>query len=151
MVLSDKKVLSSSDIQKKYLIPNEFADLYYNSSSFFTWMRDFRDNISHGGKSFDLIYHTPKGFAIPTNVKPFSDVNIWTSENSQQNNLGSVKSFMGYIVSNTINNIDNFISFFEKHIIFPNKISPDYNVYIKGKYICELINISKYIKENSWY
>jgi hypothetical protein len=151
MVLSDNNILSSMEIQNKYLIPQELSDLYYNSSKFFVWMKDFRDNISHNGKSFEIVYHLTNGFAIPINIIPFSEVDIWESANSQPNNLGSVKSFLGYLINTTLINIDSFISFFEIHTMFPEKISPDYNVYIKGDYVSELINISKNIKDNPWY
>ena len=151
MILENDLLLSKDQIVAKYAIPEPMADYYLRQAHFFTWLRDFRDYISHSGKSIDFAFATEKGFAVSIDTKPFSSMDFWTDSNTQPYRLGSVKSLTAYLVSSTFRAVEEFAQLISRIIVFPDDIAPGYNVYICGPNTANLKNLDSYITEKPWY
>jgi hypothetical protein len=151
MIIFGNLFLSQGEIQKKRSIPEAMARYYFGQGEFFLWLREFRNYISHSGKSIDFVIANDQGFTISTNTKPFSSMNIWQASNSLPNDLGSVKSLSAFLIHNTLTALDEFAKVMEQTFIFPTDISPQNKIFIRGQHITQLKNLEKRIYKDAWY
>jgi len=151
MVLENNQLRTKEQIISRYAMPDMLAQYYTRQADFFTWLREYRDYISHSGKSFEYVFATKKGFAVSIDTKPFSSMSIWSDKNTQPNKLGSVKSFTAYLIISTFKAIEEFARVMSKIIVFPPDIAPDYHVFICGPHVSYLQNLSTHIQDEPWY
>lgn len=150
MVLSGDKLFSVKEIEEKYLIPTPLAKFYHSQGNFFYWLREYRNRIDHGGKGFDLVFITGKGFAVSINKEPFSSLNMWNENNTMPNSLGSVRSAVAYVVLNTLKALEDFTIVISSIIKMPYDIAPEHLVFVRGKHTETLIKSNEYIHEQPW-
>ena len=142
---------STDQIAERYSIPQQLASVYAQSSLFFQWLREFRDLVSHSGRTVGYVFTTEKGFAIRTPDKPFSGMPIWCPTNSLPNELGSLLSVLAFIVHTTIGLCEMFATVLPQVIQFPPDIAPGYSVYMCGPHVGALAGLNEWIRIRPWY
>jgi hypothetical protein len=151
MVLSDNSPLTVDQIVNKFKIPESLACAYNNHSDFFVWLRQYRDYIAHGGKSFDMVFVTEEGFAVSKDEKPFAAMDIWCDTNSLKNNLGSVRSVISHLICKTFAAFEHMIIELQHTIQFPPAVAPGYKIFMCGPHVSRLLTLRSDIRENPWY
>ena len=151
MVMRDGVCLTADEIADKYQIPSALAIVYHETGPYFNWLKQYRDYITHSGKSFDRVLIVENGFAIRSKEKPFSEMGIWVASNTGANHLGSLKSAACYVVNSTINVINEIITRLDSAVTFPPPIAPNYKIFICGENIEYLHRVSRGIKEDPWF
>ena len=76
---------------------------------------------------------------------------IWSENNTQPNNLGSVRSLTAQLIISTFKAIEEFAQVMSRMVIFPPDIAPDYHVFICGAHISNLQDLESRIQEKAWY
>jgi hypothetical protein len=150
MVLTNNQLLTAEEIADKYSLPATLAEFYERQSKFFVWIRKYRDQISHGGKSLDSIYILDDGFAVSTERHPFSGLHIWDITTLKPNGLGSLRALLSYIVLNTLYTLEDFPEIIMESIIFPEDISSNNNVYLRGANAGILKGLYRYCEGEEW-
>jgi hypothetical protein len=151
MVLNNEKPMTSDDICSKFKIPKQLADFYARSSPFFCLLREFRDNVIHRGKSFDLLFVTDKGFAVIDTTEPFASFKVWNVDNKLPNGLASLRPVLAYAVLETINCCEDFAVTIQKIIKFPSEIAPGFKVYMRGHHNHELLTLKEVRDKSQWW
>jgi len=151
MILDGNTQMAKEEIMRRYAIPEQMANYYLRQASFFTWLREFRDYISHSGKSFEFVFSTDKGFAVSIDTKPFSSMDIWCESNTQPNKLGSVRSLVAHLIISTFTAVEEFAHLMAQIIIFPPDVAPEYRIFICGAHSANLQNLDAYITGKPWY
>jgi len=129
--------------------PQGIQDFYSKQSDFFLWLRTYRDNISHHGKSFDIFVGN-EGFSLSIKNNHFSKLYFWDDKNVLKNELASVKSLVAYIVLNTINCLEELATTIDSVMKLPDDISPEYNVYLRSEFNKTLNDLYTYIDKKAW-
>ncbi|MBN4082037.1 hypothetical protein JYT10_00855, partial [Beggiatoa alba] len=110
MVFYKDCLSSPQEIANRYLIPIKLAEFYHRNGIFFSWLRSYRNKISHGGNSIEYLYIMDDGFAISTESEPFKGLHIWENAELKPNALGSVRSLVSYAILNTLHTLEDFSS-----------------------------------------
>lgn len=142
MVLTGQDIRTKSKIIDKFKLPEFLACFYSDNADFFCKIRNTRDAIIHGGKSFDVIFVTEKGFAIDRSKQPFASLYDWKEEECLENSLGLLNPVINTMVKATIKSCESLSQILERHISFPSKIAPNHSVYLRGyhnKYLLKAI------------
>ncbi|WP_024592261.1 MULTISPECIES: hypothetical protein [unclassified Pseudoalteromonas] len=150
MVFLDNKLSTAEEVAKRFQIPMPLAEFYTRNGVFFSWLRSYRDKISHGGNSIKSLYIMDDGFAISTDTEPFADLHIWKSSDLKANGLGSVRSVVSYAILNTLHALEDFSSVIQSIIQLPPDVAPDHEVYIRGENLEVLLELHKYIEGEAW-
>src|SRR3989338_2255127 len=66
MLFENNALMSRDRIADRFLLPQPLADFYFHQGPFFSWLKEYRDWVSHSGKSFEFVFPLEKGFAVPT-------------------------------------------------------------------------------------
>jgi hypothetical protein len=151
MILENGQLRTKEQIAARFAVPDLVAEFYVRQSTFFTWLREYRDYFSHSGKSFELVFSIGKGFAISMDTKPFSSMTIWSDQNTQPNRLGSVRSLMAHLIISTFRAVEEFADAMSRMIVFPSDVAPDYHVFICGPHIANLQDLESRITAKAWY
>ncbi len=91
-----------------------------------------------------------EGFSLLIDNNHFTNLHFWNDKNTLNNNLGSVKSLIAYIVLNTIQGLEEFAKTINTIMILPNDIAPEYNIYLRSKFNKTLNELHKYADEMAW-
>ncbi|PWQ97460.1 hypothetical protein [Leucothrix arctica] len=150
MVFFDNKLSTAEELAERFQIPMALAEFYGRNGMFFSWLRSYRDKISHGGNSIQSLYIMNDGFAISTKVEPFRDLHIWKSADLKPNGLGSVRSVISYAILNTLHALEDFSSVIQSIMKLPPDIAPDHEVYIRGENLEILLELHKYVEDEAW-
>jgi hypothetical protein len=150
MVIESNRLVDSEKISARYKIPPILAGFYEKHGEFFNWLRGYRNSISHHGKSFEIVVITERGFSLSTEKPPFSSLEIWDESNTLQNNLGSVRSAVAYVILETLQALEGFTSAITKITKLPPDIAPNFAVFVRGKHTRALIQSTSYIHDNPW-
>lgn len=134
---------------EKYKIPELLAKFYVDFQEFFFFILDMRNDISHSRKSFRLLLGE-EGFSIPLNEYNLKELHFWNEKNTLKNDLGSLKSLVGYIILNTINALEEYSKTINLMIKLPDDILPSYNIYIRNDFNKILKILFTYSNENAW-
>jgi len=108
-----------------------------------------RNNIFHSRKSFRLLLGE-EGFSIPLNKYNLKELHFWNEKNTLKNDLGSLKSLVGYIILNTINALEEYSKTINLIIKLPNDILPSHNIYIRNDFNKILKILHTYADEKAW-
>lgn len=144
--------LLSNDINanllvEKYGLPHQLAEFYTKYFSFFSSLREFRDNVSHRGSSIEMIFSTEKGFAVRDDQKPFSQYGVWTEEHKLNNGLSSLRPAIGYVIHETLAVCEAFSITIESIIQFPPPIAPELKLFMRGYFNKNLIDTVKSVED----
>lgn len=150
MVLSDNKLSTAEEIAERFQLPMPLAEFYRRNGIFFSWLRSYRDKISHGGNSIQSLYIMNDGFAISTEAEPFRELHIWESADLKPNGLGSVRSVVAYAILNTLHALEDFSFVIQSIMQLPPDIAPDHQVYIRGENLEVLLELHKYVEDEAW-
>gem|GEM_PF-5684144 len=134
---------------EKYKIPELLAEFYVDFQEFFFFILDMRNNIFHSRKSFRLLLGE-EGFSIPLNKYNLKELHFWNEKNTLKNDLGSLKSLVGYIILNTINALEEYSKTINLIIKLPNDILPSHNIYIRNDFNKILKILHTYADEKAW-
>ena len=145
----NNKLSSIDELVNRHKIPYQLAEFYHNHGKFFSWLRAYRDKISHSGQSFN-IFVGDEGFSLSIENNHFNNLHFWNEKNVLENNLGSVKSLTAYIVLNTIQGLEEFAKTINTIMILPDDIAPEYNIYLRSKFNKTLKELHKYDDEMAW-
>lgn len=151
MILKNGKPMTKQELLARYLVPQEMADYYLRQAEFFQWLREFRDFVSHSGKSFEFVFSTEKGFAVSIDTKPFSSMSIWSDKNTKPHKLGSVRTLTAHLITSTFKAIEEFTILISQIIIFPTDIAPELRVFIRGPHTANLQGLELRMKQQAWY
>jgi len=150
MVFSNNKLSTAEEMAERFLIPMPLAEFYVRNGVFFSWLRSYRDKISHGGNSIQSLYIMDDGFAISIEAEPFSDLHIWESADLKPNGLGSVRSVVSFAILNTLHALEDFSSVIQSIMQLPPDIAPDHEVYIRGENLEVLLELHNYVEGAAW-
>lgn len=151
MVLKGGVARSSKELQDKFGLPSQWADFYVREADFFKKIRKYRDDIHHRGLTTDMIFHTPKGFAIQATYESFAGFNVWKSETFFPNNLAPIKPIIAFVIKETFSAMNRYIQMLAKIIKFPEEIAPGYFLFMRGYHIHKLVELEYCIENNPWY
>ncbi|MGA2624205.1 MAG: hypothetical protein ABSF91_10155 [Bacteroidota bacterium] len=151
MILENNQPRTKEQIVSRYAVPDMLAQYYTRQADFFTWLREYRDYISHSGKSLNQVFVTKRGFALSIDTKPFSSMSIWSDKNTEPHKLGSVRSFTAHLIISTFKAVEEFAFVMSRIIVFPPDIAPDYHVFICGPHIRNLQDLETQIQDKPWY
>ncbi|MEQ1953649.1 hypothetical protein [Mesorhizobium sp. CN2-181] len=138
-------------LTERYAMPRTVADKYAKHAAFFISLLRTRDSIVHGGKSMEVVFTTEKGFCVQPTRHPFSDV-TWHPEDHYNDNIVSVLPWIAHIVLGTISACNDLMGAFAEAIMLPDKIAPDYLIFIRdpaSEALLELIKIAN--GEKIWW
>jgi len=145
----NNKLSSIDELVNRHKIPYQLAEFYHNHGKFFSWLRAYRDKISHSGQSFN-IFVDDKGFSLSIENNHFTNLHFWDEKNVLNNNLGSVNSLVAYIVLNTVMGLEEFAKTIDAIMILPDDIAPEHNIYLRSKFNKTLKELHKYDDEMAW-
>jgi hypothetical protein len=151
MILEINQPRTKEQIISRYAVPDILAEFYVGHAEFFKWLREYRNYISHSGKSFQYVFATENGFAVSIETKPFSSMSIWSGQNTQHHKLGSVKSLVAHLIFSTFKAVEEFAHVMSRIVIFPPDIAPDYRVFICGLHTGNLQDLEMKIQGKPWY
>lgn len=150
MIFHNSQISTSQEIAERYLIPLPLAEFYERNGKFFSWLRSYRDKISHGGNSIQSLYIMDDGFAISTESEPFKGLHIWEHSELKPNGLGSVRAVVSYAILNTLTALEDFSVVIQSIMQLPPDIAPKHNVYARGEDLGVLLELHTYVGENAW-
>lgn len=150
MVLYNNQLSSSTEIKKRFLLPQQLADFYARNGNFFNWLRSYRDKIAHSGENIDYLFILDQGFAISIDYEPFKELHIWEQTEIIQSKLGSVRTLVAYAILNTLHALEDFSSVIQSIMQLPDDIAPNHKVYIRGESLYILKHLYKYAEGEEW-
>lgn len=151
MILKGDERLTAAEIQRTYQLPLPLAEAYEASGEFFVWLRGFRDQVVHSGKSVDIIFEMDNGYGVKTDMKPFSTMDIWNENNTAPNEIGSFLSAISYVIGNTFDTMDRFATYVNEQIKGTEALALGCNIFVRGHHIDELNRLGANIDETPWY
>ena len=151
MVLRDNKLMPSEQIRDKYNIPEQLADFYSETGAFFNSIKDYRDEIIHSGKGFDLIFQTERGFAVRKDVYPFSSFDIWKEQDLLPNNLAPLRPAIAHVIHETLASCERFTDILKRTIQLPPDIAPGFSIFVRGFYTEHLLKLREILENEPWW
>jgi hypothetical protein len=151
MALSGEMIRTKEELQKRFGLPDVWANFYVQESDFFKKIRKYRDSIHHKGLTPAIIFQTPNGFAIQADYQPFACFNVWKKETFLPNNLAPIKPVIAFVVKESFNAMNRYVNMLSHIIKFPPEIAPGYLLLMRGHHIHKLAELEDYIENNPWY
>jgi hypothetical protein len=151
VVLKDGQLIGPDEIKTRYGLPQQLAEFYYKAAPFFIRLRNYRDDILHSGRGFDLIFQTERGFAIKKDLEPFSSFDIWKDEDLLPNNLASLRPLVAYVITETLRTCEEFAAIMEQTIELPPDIAPGYLLFLRGHHIGSLLKMKVILEKERWW
>jgi hypothetical protein len=140
MALSDNKIRSADEIAK-YGLPPLLVECYARHAPIFLKIRQFRDNLVHGGHQIQAIFRDERGFLIRKRLGPFLKLDIWRDDEVQPNDLAPLQPALGMIVHGTLFALEDFTHALVKCIPLPGAIVPNMNLYMRGYFNDALLSV----------
>ena len=148
--ITQKIKFKKNNTKEKYIlefrIPEPLANYYHQYQDFFWFILDNRVDIFHSKKMFSLLL-IDKEFYISLDNCYLSNLPIWDSETTKQNNLGSLNTLISYIIKNTIFALEQYANVIFNTIQLPHDIVPEYNLFYRHELNLTLIEIMNKAKE----
>lgn len=149
------------DVSANHNIPPFLIEFYKNQKSFFEFIRSFRDQIIHDGKTVDYIFHiTNKGFGLSLSHHKPNDLlqlcknqNVWNEKSFQPNQIAPALPILAYCIFNTIeatNNLTFILKNPNYYKGFPPDVAPGYHIYWRSPYSKYYNVLRTIISENIW-
>lgn len=132
MVLFQGRSSTEQELAERFGLPQPLAAYYVRNAEFFMTLREFRDNIVHRGSQVQTIFSSDAGFLVQHSLKPFSNMNIWSDEEKQPNDLVPLLPALGIVIHKTLSACEDFSSTIEKIIQFPAPIVPSMRFFMRG-------------------
>jgi hypothetical protein len=151
MALTGNAPRSVDELKLKYGLSPALATYYNGEADFFRKLRKFRNDIEHLGLTPELVFATPKGFAVSADSKSFAPFGIWKEETFLPNRLAPLKPVIAHMVKETLFSMGRFVMALSQEIQFPEEIAPGYKVYMRGRYTDRLLKLNEYIESDPWY
>lgn len=139
MVLHARSPMNTTQIARQHGVPASLASYYHQQAEFFLWLRDYRDQILHSGKGFDLVFVTQSGFGVPTDRFPFDSMPIWNDSNTKSNNIGSFVSVAHHLVRKVLRALDDLADVLPQVVQFPPDLAPRVRVFLTGDHVPQLV------------
>jgi len=150
MVLRNRKPMTVEEIADRHKLPEAIAVVYAESGEFLSWFRAFRDNVTHRGESFELVFVTERGFGIKIDQLPFSKMPIWADADLVSNEIGSLHSAACYVIEKVLATFDRVSQCLLETIRWPPALSPEYVLFVRGHHIHELSHLEEGVSESPW-
>ncbi len=145
LILLDKQQpKSAEEIEKQYGLPKLLAEQYATVGSFFSQLRDVRDDVVHGGRGFSRVFDTERGFCIDPKASPFSSFERWTPEHHYNEHIASVLPWVANTILQTISACNSLMGAFASVIQLPPEIAPDHRVFVRGphnEFLAEVLQV----------
>jgi hypothetical protein len=145
LVLRDKRQAKSAvEIENKYGLPKLLAAKYADLATFFSQLRDVRDDVIHGRRSIGHIYETERGFCVSPKTAPFSSFEGWRPEHYFSENIVSLTPWIANTILQTIQACSSLMSTFASVIEMPPEIAPGYRIFVRGPHneaLAGLLNV----------
>lgn len=132
MVLFQGRSSTETELTERFGLPQPIAAYYVRNAEFFMTLREFRDNIIHRGSQVQTIFSSDAGFLVHHSLKPFSNMNVWSDEEKQPNDLVPLLPAIGIVIHKTLCACEDFSSTIEKIIQFPEPIVPSMKFFMRG-------------------
>jgi hypothetical protein len=129
------------EIQEQYQLPTPLTAIYAQSAPFFFQLRDIRDRIVHGGRSFGTIFDTERGFCVDPKIAPFNSFEGWRSEHYYNENIASILPWIANIILQTIGACNALTDKLASIITLPPKIAPNHLVFVRGPHNESLMEV----------
>lgn len=143
---------SVDELISKYGLSPKLASYYAEEADFFKNLRKFRNDIEHSGLTPELVFATPKGFAVNADSKSFVPFAIiWKEDTFLPNRLAPLKPVIAYMVKETLYSMGRFVVALSQQIQFPEEIAPGYKIFMRGRYTDRLLKLNEYIESDPWY
>jgi|CXWL01.1.fsa_nt_gi hypothetical protein len=152
MALRGEVIRGADELKTTYGLSPHWAEFYVKEAVFFQKIRKFRNDIEHGGLTPQIIFTTPKGFAVAADSKHFSEFKtVWREGTFLPNRVAPLKPVLAHIVLETLECMGRFVQAIAKEIAFDSEIAPGYRVFIRGYYTARLAKLADYIENDPWY
>ncbi|MBI4809179.1 MAG: hypothetical protein HY799_09575 [Nitrosomonadales bacterium] len=132
MVTFQGRASTEQELIERFGLPQPLAAYYVRNADFFMTLREFRDNIIHRGAQVQTIFSGETGFLIQHTLKPFSDMEIWSEEEKQPNDLIPLYPALCVVIHKTLSACEDFSSTIEQVIQFPPPIAPNMRFFMRG-------------------
>lgn len=150
MALSGDDPIPAEELIEKYGLPDPLGEFYESEAEFFSTIRDFRDDVIHHGESIDLVYDTEDGFAVPSDLHPFDEFDVWDPDDFLENDLAPLWPSVAHVIGHTLGALDRFTRAFAKDMGFLTHIAPDHKVYLRGEYVTNLQFLNSLVEDDVW-
>lgn len=143
MVLEGRQSRSSSEIVRRYLIPELLASVYAKHAPFFASLKTMRDAIVHRAAETPRIFMTDVGPCIESDLWPFNTITTWRADEVQSKNLVPLKPALGAMIYRTLLAAEELILAYAQVVRLGPPICPKHNLYLRagsGLALSTLIN-----------
>jgi hypothetical protein len=141
IVLDDRRLRDSSEIQHRFGLPSELADFYAGEAALFAQIRALRDSIAHGGRDLPHTYPIAKGFAVAYQEHPWSTFPLWQSSPIIEQRFGSLRGLFAFLADHIINVSSRFAAAFSNAVQLPPPIGPDIKVFLRSPFGTHLVSL----------
>lgn len=145
----EKEILTVTEYQDEYKIPEQLAKFYVNFQEFFFFVLNMRNDIFHSRKSFNL-FLGEEGFSIPLKENNLENLHFWDENNILKNGIGSLKALIAYIALTTVYALEEYAKTISSIIQLPNDILPNYNIYMRSEFNETVKELHTYVDNNAW-
>lgn len=129
---------NAQEMKTRFLMPEPWALWYERHISFFSSLREFRDNIVHHGSAVSSVFVDEKGFSVSRHDKPFDKMDIWTPAEISPNDVVPLEPAVSYVVWKTLSACEDFSQMLQKCILFPKALAPEMHMYMRGNFTKQL-------------
>ena len=151
VLFQSSKQRTPEQISSRYGLPLLISQWYCQQFPFFSWLRDLRDRLAHGGNSsVDILFATERGFAIQRSEKPWCDLYDWPKDCEQPNGLVPIRPALCAIVRNVLQTCDSFAHLLQTTIKVPEELFPGLRLYSRGYYDKHLNELDAVIQGALW-
>lgn len=105
----------------------------------------------HYGETIELVYTTESGYAINSDVRPFSEFDVWDEDDFLENDLAPLWPPVAHVINHTIAASDLFIDAVKRaNIAIPPAIAPGYRTFVRGGFISNIALLLSLVEEDVW-
>jgi hypothetical protein len=139
-------------LRNNYGFSDPLINFYKAEEKIFLAFRALRDQIVHQGKTVDLFFHFPEGFAVSTEAFPFNSLkcfNIWPTGKLKANAVGSLLPLLAFMLRHMFEALDRLSeslrSSFQK---LPTATSAGFSIFGRSRTAIHLKNCEMYLSEH---
>lgn len=138
VVRYNERYSNTQEMMSRFSMPEPWALWYERHISFFSSLREFRDNIVHHGSAVSSVFVDDEGFSVSRRDKPFDKMDIWTPEETSSNDVVPLDPAVSYVVWKTLSACEDFSKMLRSCIVFPKALAPDMHMFMRGNFTKQL-------------
>lgn len=138
VLMHEARYLCAEEIMSRFNMPKPWALWYERHISFFSSLREFRDNIVHHGSAVSSVFVDENGFSVSIRDRPFDKMNVWAPDEISPNGVVSLDPAVAYVVWNTLLACEEFSQMLQSCIAFPVALVPEMRMYMRGHFTDQL-------------